>query len=169
MGELTEAYNKLKKINNSVVRKMTRDISKELNKTYVYAIEKFYSDYDPYIYQRGYNLFRAYSGMYSNKLIQRLGDGHYSGGIIVDSKYLGNNPYSRSENIVLNLTFGKGIHGVNRNYFINAGWTLNGNHVPKNTVPSPQKVMNQKYKELTKRKALNKMYNEYMNNALSKI
>lgn len=169
MGELQKQFKRLKQANNAVIKKMSREIGKTIAKEYVSAIEKFYNDYTPIYYQRGYNLYKANSAIY-NGSYKKISQSHYIAGITADSDYIGANTYNQDTDLVFDITYNKGIHGTNRNFFMQRGWEIQSNikSIPKNMIPPPHKIVQKKYRELVKKDYLSNMYNTYMENWLSK-
>lgn len=182
MSKTEDAYmRKLQAVMNRSIRKMADEISNTMEKKYKFAIEKFYNDYDPWMYERGYNLYRGY------KKVKEKNENGWTCGINVNAEYLGSNPYHQGLEYVFDRSFYLGIHGVDKNDMINrrdnvdqikafsrelAGLKplyANMSRIPGKMKPPPKEILDKEFKQLTKKKNMDEMFNKYIAKELKNI
>lgn len=152
-------FKKITKIYNNAMKKMAQKITNNLEKKYKFAINEFYKDYDPWYYDRGYNLYKGFKRVSKRGYLKS--DNGYMSGITVSDAYIGNNPYHQDREYVYMRSFSKGIHGINRNDAIGRGWErLREKHIPINTNPSPQTLVERQYKQIIKKKNMDELFDE---------
>ena len=151
---------------------------------------------EPWVYKRTLSTYSASSSSenpFDPKNIRESGD-YFSPGTIVSSKYIPGNPYRAEKDWVFGRTFYKGIHGINivtvrrRNSTLKQKAEEKGIKLkdtkglikvrskfstadfdptyPSNMKPAPKILMDRYFRQLTKKKNMDKMLNDIMKNVL---
>lgn len=103
-------------------------VAHQLADAYGRAIDRFYDDYNPHVYERTYSTYKASdlsdmwgwntgsSGYVGEsvwfKNIRRLSKNKYYVALNIDYRNIGNNPYNSPLDYVFERTYVKGIHGM---------------------------------------------------------
>lgn len=157
---------------NEAVEEMASEMTFQIEHAYEETIDEFYEDYDPVSYDRTYSTYLASTG-YDNATtpLMHVGDAYFAG-IGVNGSNIPGQPYEMPKHWVFDRTFYKGIHGINRNdvFKMNKDRTRDNRitikNVPTNMKPAPKSVMKKKFKELTKKKNMDKIFDEIVNKHL---
>lgn len=174
----------IRKVADNTLCDMAQKLGFDIEEAYEQTIEEFYSHYSPKYYDRTGGLLRASSGYKNQELRYWGGKGEYFAGIFVDPSYIPNNQYRPKPQYpyitttwIFNRAFDLGIHGFNKadveihnyaaqlskknpsdKYDIINEWKPK--HPPRTEKVAPRKIMERKFKKLTKPTNLRKMYNE---------
>lgn len=157
---------------NKAVEEMASEVTFQIEEAYEDTIEEFYEDYDPIYYNRTYSTYLASTG-YDNPFtpLMHIGDSYFAG-IGVSGSNIPYNPYVAYKNWVFNRVFYKGIHGINRADVIRINkYRARENryiikNIPTNMKPVPKKIMDSRFKKITKKSNLDKMFNDLMDKYL---
>ena len=150
---------------NIGVRHAAIQVGNQINQIYSTAIDNFYSDYSPVLYQRTRSLKAATFGVGGRSTYyKQLAQMEYEAGINVGSEYIPGEPYEKdpphgwnlSKWIIFDRAYNEGIHGFsaydlklyNKNRKKNEG-RLYYKTVPPKSSP-PAKEVQREYKKLKK-------------------
>lgn len=161
----------------SAIKDMADDVAFEIEKAYETVIEEFYNDYpNPVSYERTYSTYlgsNAYDDIFGQG-IQQFGDSYFAG-INVSSSNIPGDPYRAYKGWVFERTFYKGIHGINKkdkdrmNKYRGKGYEkdLIRVKVIKNMSPTPKSRMDTRFKNITKKSNMDKMFSDALNKAFN--
>lgn len=171
---------------------MAQKLGFDIEEAYEQTIEAFYSHYRPRYYDRTGGLFKASSGFENQEVRYWGSYLNYNAGIFVDPLNIPNDTYrSRQQYPYINATwifnraYDLGIHGFNKadvdvhnraakltvaarlakhplskSYDMLKVWRPT--HIPRMEKIAPRKVMERKFKKISRPSNLKKMYNEYI-------
>lgn len=149
---------------NAAVRRAAVEIGEEIQNEYEIAITKFYSDFDPNMYDRTYSLYEGSKGVGGLGVYQRqLSKNMYECGINVGPENYSYNPYVKpyphglemDPSIVFPKAWDSGIHGFT-SYTVNMQhknaskdkyWKIKRKSIPKKSSP-PKKIMDVAFKKI---------------------
>jgi hypothetical protein len=122
MNEITRIKHVLKKEYKKRLMAMAKILTREIETAYESAINKFYADYTPSLYDRTYSTYAA-SDHYMDKGNVITSGNDLIAGITVASDNIPGEPYYKywgkhkgrpmNKNYVFSRTYEKGIHGIN--------------------------------------------------------
>lgn len=187
-SDIDKLRDSMRKDWNKSVKEMADKMSYQIEQSYHKVIDDFYNDavfpYNtppnrPISYSRGLHLVEASNGFPNGQNpwnIQQFGDSYFAG-IQVDASNIPGNPYKAHKGWVFDRAYYSGIHGFSRNDVM--AWNkkrgrgyhteiLKYSHTPLVSKNKPAKMMEKEFKELTKKKNMDRMFEEIVQKRFAK-